>query len=662
MGIQVTCEECFTKFSVASQHAGKTARCKTCGARVRIPLDDEDDSTIRLSEGPALSKQEVEELTKPLPRSKPVVPKKRKKSSRSHEGSAARWSGIATVLFLALFGLRHAGRISRIWKNVQGNQAATAQVDVAVHASPQDLYSLTDNPIEPPAFDAVNFQERRTPRGVSYLLQTPAPSASPGALMQLNVHLPPGEHQTGSLPCVLVAPAGSPMFHGNPIDAGVENPEAYPYQEAGYAVVEFSLDGWVPENDQSDATIANAYAQFAAAYAGMKNADAAFRFAANNLPMVNRNRIYIAGHSSAGTLSLLFAAHQPQLAGAIAYAPQVDVEGHLRPAFSDPAVMRVLPGLLEFTRKSSPLNHVHQVRVPLFIYHSTGDTVTSAAATRKYCDLIRQNKTQVLFVETAGNDHYQDMISTGLPAGINWLASQTPGLTTPASSPFIARNTSEPAPPASSPFRPKNAAAMPSTDDNASPFRPAAAKAPDPAPDPAPAPPPASTPPITPVAGTGTSNRPAETRPVDASTELSIGMRLLAERPLGWEPAEVVDLIGDGRVKVHFLRLPSAFDATLVRSSLAIPLGAKELAKDALETLRFDLLSVPQGGEKVARPATEKELLALTGYVEDSLQMDIRNRRISLQVVKGSDAESQAQFALIRANLFVRPFVPTRRR
>ena len=43
-------------------------------------------------------------------------------------------------------------------------------------------------------------------------------------------------------------------------------------------------------------------------------------------------QIYAAGHSSAATHALLFAAHEPRLAGVIAYAPAADVPKRIRPA------------------------------------------------------------------------------------------------------------------------------------------------------------------------------------------------------------------------------------------------------------------------------------------------------------------------------------------
>jgi len=62
------------------------------------------------------------------------------------------------------------------------------------------------------------------------------------------------------------------------------------------------------------------------------------------------------------------------------------------------------------------------------------------------------------------------------------------------------------------------------------------------------------------------------------------------------------------------------------------------------------------------KPAAEAELRAVEGYVPDSLEIDTRAKRVSLKIVVGSSAGTEAKFALLRGRLFTTPLVPTRRR
>ncbi len=664
MPIKVTCDECFTTLTVGSQHAGKVAKCKTCGARVRIPVAEEVDEPQ--SSGPSLVDDEVEERSLRRRNSKPGV-KKRKSGRNSKSGDGSNhWKSVAvTVVVVLLFGFKFAGRINRHWKAHQARQGAAqdgwggqqsgqlstenaSSFNQSAASDPSELYSLTDAPIHPPEFSSATFREIPTSYAKAYIQSVPMPGASPGTLAVLGVYLPPGDHEPGSLPCILFAPAGTPMIHGNPLDGNPENPEFAPYVKAGFAVVEFSLDGWYDSSNPSDAAALPAYQQFSAASAGVKNADAAFRFARNNLPAVNPKQIYIAGHSSAGTLALLYAAHQPQLAGCIAYAPQVDVEGHLREALSDPRAHTALPGIRAFVKRSSPDSHVSQIRVPVFAFHAIDDEVTSCAKTRQFCNQLREAGGDVKFVEAQGADHYQTMISPGLQTGIKWVASRVG----PAGT--VAVDASSPAP-AQSPASTAGAAMS-------SPFRPVPSEPSDPASTPLSPDRPVSAAPeqFNPAPPTP-ATEPSQTRTIETESSLVPGTRVIAHQGLRWVGGEVVENLPGQMVKIHFLQLPAAFDKALPWSHVRLPLAEPAIDKDALETLRYNLIQVPQGGAAGARPLVEAELLALEGYVADSLNIDIRAKRVALKVVRGSSAETEATFALLRGQLFVTEFKSTRR-
>ncbi|OAI52122.1 hypothetical protein AYO47_01250 [Planctomyces sp. SCGC AG-212-M04] len=696
MSIRVTCDECSATLSVGSQHAGKLAKCKACGAKVRIPDegDDDDSGAIRLSR--PITTPDPDQVAPPSVRAKssekkPAVKKRPPARSRS-EGGVGAASVLGTVLIVIV---AVAFRAVRVWnavqRNQQGNQQqqadfgggasnpppASAPASFTPDASSSQLYSLTDSPIQPPKFDASTFREVPTTTGKGYVQSIATKGASPYTLMMMGVYLPAGVHQPGSLPCVLFSPAGTPLIHGNPLDGNPMNPEFLPYLEAGYAVVEFSLDGWFDSEKDSEAKLAAAFRQFNAAGAGVKNADAAFRFAQTNLPMVNPNQIYIAGHSSAGTLALLYAAHQPRLAGCIAYAPQVNVEDHLREGLNDPRLERELPGIRAFVKRSSPIAHVNQIRVPVLAFHSTGDTVTSCAATRDFCDRLKQAGGDVTFIEAPGNDHYQTMISPGLQRGVDWLAARVRSGGNPAvDATNIAAQPAQPATPddGSSPFKPRRPA-MAAADDTGSPFKPKQPEAGGASPfklkdlgdgsTPIAANPPAMVDPATRQMSPHTpplpSAEPALARKIDAQSKPEVGARVLATRGLRWVGAEVVEHLPDERIRVHYLQLPPAFDTDLPWTHVRIPVPASEISKDDMETVRFNLMRIPQGGEKAAEAAAETALLEVDGYIPKSLEVDVRNKRLSVMVVRGRASQHDVMIALMRSQLPVIPFTPMRR-
>ena len=142
---------------------------------------------------------------------------------------------------------------------------------------------------------------------------------SPGFGGKLWLYLPSGAQ---GVPCVLITGAGSNLLVGMDLADG-DRPEHLPYVRAGFAVMAFELDGAVANMQQAgDPQILAGAARFLAARAGLVNANVALEYLLAKVPQVDPQRIYVAGHSSAGTLSLLFAEHEPRLKGCVAFAPR----------------------------------------------------------------------------------------------------------------------------------------------------------------------------------------------------------------------------------------------------------------------------------------------------------------------------------------------------
>lgn len=248
--------------------------------------------------------------------------------------------------------------------------------------------------------------------------------ATPGHGGYLYLYLPSGTHVPRSLPCVIIAGAGSTLMHGMDllIDEDGDMPEHLPYVQAGFAVLAYELDG--PDNLDSDDAEARAYKAFRASCAGLVNARNALEYLLAKVPEVNPNQIYAAGHSSAGTAALLFAEHEPRITGVLAYAPCTDVE-----TFQQAGLIRlqslVMPGLIDFLCQSSPKTHVGRLKQPVFLFHTQDDDMSPFHKSREFVQMLQAQGTEVTFEIAPTGEHYDAMLDEGLPKGIDWLKQRT---------------------------------------------------------------------------------------------------------------------------------------------------------------------------------------------------------------------------------------------
>ncbi len=242
----------------------------------------------------------------------------------------------------------------------------------------------------------------------------------PGEAMRFRVYLPAGEASPGSLSCVLVPPAGSNLLSGLSLDWGDYHDEALPYAEAGMVVINYSIDGAVADDENTD-EIKEGYEAFRAAGAGVINGRNAMELVKETLPQVNPEKIFSAGHSSAGTLSLLLASHLSELAGAVAYAPICDLDRDYGELADDLSVRLQYPRISSFIVRSSPITHVEAIEVPVFLFFAKDDERVSLEDGRGFARQIedRGGDSDVATVSAGG--HYNSMITDGIPRGIEWM-------------------------------------------------------------------------------------------------------------------------------------------------------------------------------------------------------------------------------------------------
>lgn len=224
------------------------------------------------------------------------------------------------------------------------------------------------------------------------------------------------------LPCVLVAPAGSRLFHGMSLAEG-DRAEHLPYVRQGFAVIAYELDGPMPEEPRGADAIAAAKA-FKDSKAGLTNAQAALDYALAKVPQIDPNRIFIAGHSSAATHALLMAASDSRIKGCIAYAPAIDVPQRVGPRNLNP-LGKGIEGFDEFIKWSSPSNHVKDVKCPVLLFYAADDDVISIPDIERFGEDLKKSNRDVTVMAADKGGHYDAMIKEGIPVGILWLKSHT---------------------------------------------------------------------------------------------------------------------------------------------------------------------------------------------------------------------------------------------
>jgi dienelactone hydrolase len=238
--------------------------------------------------------------------------------------------------------------------------------------------------------------------------------SQPGMGGKMYVLLPPGKHEPASIPCLLVAPAGTNLMTGTHTAAYFES--HIPYLEAGFAVMDYELDG-SPEYEKisGDATRA-----FIDSQAGLVNARNVIDFVISKMPMVNSKHIFATGHSSGGTHVLLLGEHDTRLAGVVSYAGVCDVPGRI------PASLARLTGVTDprindFLTQSSPNTHAARMNCPVLLCHAKDDSNVPVSDSQAMHALLQSaGKTSELHL-TDNGDHYDEMLNQCIPVGIQWM-------------------------------------------------------------------------------------------------------------------------------------------------------------------------------------------------------------------------------------------------
>ena len=304
MSITYQCEQCNQWYSVRENKVGTKARCRDCGHEMVVPNTPDlfDDALDGPSGGaaPPIGRRPMAPTTS-ASRPAPASP-----SVGGDAASGKLWGGglgvagfiLILILKMTLRGPAFGGRPRPAWRPPPA-PVATAPVDL-------------DGPIRLPA----RFPDLGTPKEIEpgvYFQEIVLPvvhPTPPGHSGRLWLYLPAapggGRPAAGSLPCVLIAPAGSGGLTGMKLAPG-DHPEHLPYARGGFAVLAFELDGPDPQPIRRNLSSIPSMQAFLRARAGLVNGEISRAFLKEEVPEVDLGRLYVAGHRSAGMFAWLLA-------------------------------------------------------------------------------------------------------------------------------------------------------------------------------------------------------------------------------------------------------------------------------------------------------------------------------------------------------------------
>jgi dienelactone hydrolase/DNA-directed RNA polymerase subunit RPC12/RpoP len=473
--IEFRCGQCGKHYAANDSMAGRAIKCKQCGGVLRVPgeppammvasrtatagaaapppdldiygLNEEPVAAASAPAGDEPASGPADEGPLSLPRvgapPKPKSAAAKKKWEKSIKEKDRQRGSFATG---GVFGVSLGGMagvlwfIFRIWLRVNrvthglhddpdrpepddaddDEPVATARAD----ASPVPPVVASVGPAVLPAFPDVGPGVEVEP-GVMFhqVALQPQPAAQgeqPGHSMKLWLYLPKGEHAPGSLPCVMITGAGSDLLTGMNLTDG-DRKEHLPYARAGFAVLAYELDGYVDQSEQrNEAAKVQGTRRFLAARAGLVNAHIALEFLVAKVPQVDVGRIYAAGHSSAATLAMLFAANEPRVRGCVAYAPAIDLQERFPADFRRDRA-RAIPGAEALFTTYSPKQNESKINCPLFLFHALDDSNVPAKQSQDCAARLKALGKPVTLVTVPTGDHYNSMINEGIPRGIAWL-------------------------------------------------------------------------------------------------------------------------------------------------------------------------------------------------------------------------------------------------
>lgn len=427
MAITFSCPGCGKSYTASDEFAGKKMRCKACQGVVPIPSGDEPD-LYGLDDPPPLPPPRLGFGPRPSMAEPPRMVSAGRGSSGKSFFSGSIWVNVFAGVCILSLTTRIVTGLIRLNRGPDAPGAAAA--GPMNPAGPMNgrvggYQPRPRMPVAPPVMPPLGGGRPVEPGVVLHEVRLGMSSTTPpvpGQRGKLWVYLPADATAPASVPCVFMCGAGSKLIFGMDLGEG-DRPEHLPYVRAGFAVVAYELDGAEPEGARAavPSFVVEASMSFLAAESGLVNARNAIAYALEKVPQVDPNRLYTAGHSSAGTMALLLAENEPRLKGVAAYAPRVDTEANA-PAPARAALIQLVPAAREFWDRFNPIRHEGQLNCPVFLFYAQGDTVIPSAEIIGCAGRLKGLGKPVTLETVPGGDHYRSMIEVGLPKGVEWLA------------------------------------------------------------------------------------------------------------------------------------------------------------------------------------------------------------------------------------------------
>ena len=246
--------------------------------------------------------------------------------------------------------------------------------------------------------------------------------AGPGSREHILLSMPTGEEAPHSVPCVFIAPAGTPMISGSLLSPG-DRAEHLPYVYRSFAVVAYDLDGPLTKG-ASNHEVVDAIRQFRDAQYGVLNGRIAIDYVLAHVPAIDPAELFAAGHSSAASVALNLAANDPRIRAVAAYAPGVDAA--TRFSAKAKAALSGYVAIDEILAAASPINHMNDIGCPVFLFHADDDDNVPTAEFQRLVSGLESAGKKVTVATVPDGGHYESMINKGIDAGIKFLLPLAP--------------------------------------------------------------------------------------------------------------------------------------------------------------------------------------------------------------------------------------------
>jgi len=232
------------------------------------------------------------------------------------------------------------------------------------------------------------------------------------------VYLPDPMPKT-KLPVILIAPPGTPLFLGN-VMAPADEATHVPFALAGFAVLAYELDGYPgPERHSIREVLVEAH-EFKESKAGLRNEQDALNFALAKVPNLDKERIYMVGHSSAGAHALLMTSQDPRIKACVAFAPVSEIANRMNQK-TIAELENYIKGYRNFIKWESPDSHLSELKCPVFIFQAKDDPIVSVSMNEDFAKKLSKANKQVTLQLVEKGGHFDPMIQQGIPAAIKWL-------------------------------------------------------------------------------------------------------------------------------------------------------------------------------------------------------------------------------------------------